>query len=117
MTRLLFGAVSLPLDRAMHVGSLLPVVATGLIGGAATMSSTVRGVVQGRGDFGLLSLSVVAGPLVRISTLLVLLVAGLRFTAGLAAYVAAGVASYTAAKTLAHARRPRVGAVDVGSGD
>lgn len=84
----------------MHLGSPWTVAVIGVVGGVAVVASTLRGVLQGRGEFGKLALTMVADPVARLLALTVLLVLGLRFGAGLGAFVASSVCVYTLAAVL-----------------
>ena len=97
---LLFAALGVPLDRVMDLGSPWPMPVIGVVGGAAVAASTLRGVLQGRGEFGKLALTMIADPVARLLALIVLLVLGLRFGAGLGAFVLSGASVYALAALL-----------------
>lgn len=89
-----FVALSVPLQRVMQIGALWPVAMIGVVGGGAIATATLRGVLQGRSQFVRLSFSMFADPVARVAALAILLVAGLRFGAGLGAFLAAGAVVY-----------------------
>lgn len=91
---LFFALLSIPLDNVMRMGSLWPVAVIGVVGGASVVASTLRGILQGRGEFGRLALTMIADPVARLATLIILLLLGLRFGAGLAAFVVSGACVY-----------------------
>jgi O-antigen/teichoic acid export membrane protein len=73
---LLVGVLSAPLASMLHLGSIGPLLIVAAAGGAGVVFGTLRGVLQGRGRFGMLSLTLVGDPTLRLAALLALLGAG-----------------------------------------
>ncbi len=73
-------AVSAPIAGALHLDALGPLVAVGAAGAVGIVLGTLRGVLQGRGRFALLALTLVGDPTLRMLSLVALL--GVGFTVG-----------------------------------
>jgi len=72
--------VSGPIAEALHLDALGPLVVVGAAGAVGIVLGTLRGVLQGRGRFALLALTLVGDPTLRMISLVALLAVG--FTVG-----------------------------------
>lgn len=90
-----FSLLAQPLGGALKL-TFVPLLGVGVAAAAGILLGTLRGVIQGRRQFGTLGLALVAEPAVRLAALAFLLLGGVRLVAPIVAFLVGYAGVYLA---------------------